>query len=165
MAGKENLAQNAVTVALAVLALLSVVSIVATTTRSAEWVGTVLNLQIGVSDVRLRTKDSPQVLVTFNLQNGSPASVELETFDVYLYVGRRFVGTNYVPFTGMRMEGHEETIVEIVVPISSPHRAFVEQARQNEDFSWYVYGRAKALFPTFHQKTMWLHVREYWTGE
>jgi len=166
VARKVNAARNAITVALAILTLFSAGSIAATTTRCAEWVGAVRHLQIGVRDVQMRTENGPQVLVAFSFKNGSPASVELEKFDVYLYVGSRFVGTNYVPFTRRRIDSYEATTIEIVVPISSPHQAFVEQVRQEEeDFSWFVHGRAKVLFPSFFRQETWLNVREHWAGE
>lgn len=153
-----------VTAALAILAVLSAGSIALTTINSVQGVRAVLSVQLELGNVELRDKDDPEVLVTFHLRNGSPVNVELDAFDVYLYIDGRFVGTNYIPFTKRSLGSFEETTMDFVIPISPLQLQYVEQARQKEDFSWFVRGKAKLLFPSFKQET-WLYIREHWTSE
>jgi len=163
VADKMNL-NNLLTAALAALALLSAGSIVLTTENCAQGVGAVLSVQLELSNLELREEGDPEVLVTFRLKNGSAVNVELETFDVYLHIDGHYIGTSYTPFAKRSVDGFEETTMDFVVPISPARAPFFEEARQKEDFSWFVRGKAKLLLPSFKQET-WLYVREQWTGE
>jgi len=165
MAGRMNHINSTITVALVILAVLSAGSIVSTAIRSTQGVRAALGVELELSNLELRDGDNPEVVVTFRLENGSPVRIELEVFDVYLYIDSHYIGTSYLPFTTRSINGLEETTMDFVIPILPPHVQFTEQARQKDDFSWLVRGKAKVLFPSFKQQEVWLHVREYWTSE
>jgi hypothetical protein len=165
MAERMYRVNSRITVALVFLAVLSAGSIASTAIRSARGVGAVLGVELVLSNLELRDGDNPEVVVTFRLKNGSPVRIELEAFDVYLYLDSHYIGTSYHPFTTRSISGREETTMDFVIPILSPHVQFTEQARREEGFSWFVRGKAKVLFPSFKGQEVWLHVREYWTSE
>jgi len=151
-----------VTTALAILAVFSMASIAVTTMNYTQGVAAVRSVQLGTDKVELRDEGSPEVVVSFHLRNGSGISVRLEALDLYLYLNGHFMGTNYAPFAKIALDGFEETTMEFAMPITYLNRQFVERARQEEGFSWFVRGRAKLVLP-YREREIWLYVREHWT--
>ena len=125
--------------------------------------GAARSVQFELSSLELRDEDNPEVLIAFQARNGSPLKVELENLDFSLYLNGQFIGSNYTPFTKRTLDGFEEATMNFVIPIRPFFFQYVEQARQKEDFSWSVNGRAKLLLPP-KEKGIWLDIREHWSG-
>jgi LEA14-like dessication related protein len=161
MRDRMNLAGK-VTAVLAILAVLSVGSIVVTTIEYTQGMRAARNVELELSRLELRDEDDPEVVVTFHLKNPSPITIRLRTFDFELYLNDDFVGRNYALFEERVLAGSEETTMVFVVPVRSFY-GHIEQARREEDFSWSVQGTG-TLFLSSKGKRIWLIVREYWTG-
>ena len=90
-------AGTVITIVLAILALLSAVSIGLTATNHKEGMGAAKSLRLELSNLELLEEDEPKVVITFHLENQSPLRMRLETLHFSLYLNRNFVGSNYEP--------------------------------------------------------------------
>ena len=151
-------------IALAILALLSAVSIALTATNYKEGMGAAKSLRLELSNLELLEEDEPKVVITFHLENQSPLSMRLETMHFSLYLNRNFVGSNYEPFTAKTLRGFEETAMRFVIPLRPFYLQHVQQAREEENFSWFLSGMAKLVLP-FNEDVVWLDLRESLSGE
>jgi hypothetical protein len=152
-----------VAIVLAVLAVFSAAPIALSTINYIRNINDIKSVQLELSSLELRDEGNPEVLITFHLKNGSPMNMTLEYFRFGLYLNGEFMGSTYVPFTERSLAGFEETTMHFVVLIRPFYLRRIEQARQKEDFSWSVRGRAKLQSP-FWEKGIWLNVSEHWSG-
>lgn len=152
-----------VTTILAILAVFSAGSIALSAINYTQGMSAASSVRLELSSLELRDEANPKVLIAFHIENGSPINIELEAFHFNLYLNGHFIGSNYVPFTKRILDGFEETTMDFVIPIRPFYLQYIEQARQEQGFSWFVRGRAKLLLP-FREKEIWLNVREHWSG-
>jgi hypothetical protein len=155
---------TAVSILLAILALVSAISIGLTATNYLEGMGAAGDLRFELSDLELKEGDAPEVVITFHLENQSPLEIELEKFHFSLYLNGEFVGSNYEPFTAKILTGLEEVVMRFRIPLQPFYIQHVERAREEKDFSWFLTGRAKLVLP-FREDVVWLNLRESWSGE
>lgn len=149
---------------LAILALLSAVSIAMTTTNYEEGIGAVGNLRFELSDLVLTEEDEPTVAISFYIENISPLAMRLESMHFSIFLNGEFMGSNYEPFTERALDGLEETTLHFRIPLQPFYLQYVKKAREEEKFSWSLRGSAKLVLP-FRENVVMLTLRESWSGE
>ena len=153
-------------IALRILALLSVGALALTAVSYVQGTKAVGGLRFQVSALELHDEEDPEVLVTLQLQNGSPTdAIEVDVLDFSLYLNDNFVGSNYAPFSGITVRESEQTAMDFVIPIRPFYHQHIEQARQSESFAWSLRGQAKLVLPSSKDKEFWIAIRDQWSGD
>jgi len=152
-----------VTTVLAVLAIVSAVSIALSAQEYTRAMSAIRSFHLELSDLELRTEGSPEVQVAFRVANNSPVNFNLEEFRFSLDLNGQFVGSNYVPYTMGILESFEETTMDFLIPIQPQYQQYLEQARESNSFSWFVSGRYKLVLP-IREKAIWLDTKSRWDG-
>ena len=88
-------AGTVVPILLAILALVSAVSIGLTAANYSEGMGAAGSLSLELHDLQLKGGDEPEVAITFHLENHALLNIELERFNFSVYLNGEFVGSNY----------------------------------------------------------------------
>ncbi len=148
---------------LVILAVFSAGSIVLSATNYIRGASAAGNVQLKLSSLTLLYEENAEVLVTFHLKNGSPISIKLDELHFSLYLNKHFVGTNADTLTKRTIGGFGETTINFAIPIRPFFLQYIDQAREEETFSWSVDGSAKLLLP-FKEREIWLNVTERWSG-
>ena len=152
-----------VTALLGVLALLSVTAMVLTAGDYLRGTEAARDFVIEVSNLELTEEPSPEISVALRIQNRSPLTVELDRVHFSIYLNRNFVASNYGGFEKVTLAGLEEQTLDFDIPLQPFYLRYIEEAREQEEFSWVIRGRGKLIL-VFRESEIWLNISGRWKG-
>jgi hypothetical protein len=156
---------RAITIGLLIAALFSAGSIVLSAQNYIQGISATKSVHLRLSNLALSEKDKTQVRITFHAVNRSDIDVQLDAFRFKLHLNDRFLGTHHFPLTRkLLLKSVDETSASFVLPIQSFYFQYIEQARQEKDFSWLVQGEVRLVLLPFNENEVWLDINEYWSG-
>ena len=156
---------RAITIGLLIAAVFSAGSIVLSAQNYIQGINAAKSVRLRLSNLELSEKDKTQVRITFHAVNRADIDVQLDAFRFKLYLNGHFLGSHYFPLTRkLLLKSLDETSASFVIPIQSFYFQYIEQARQEKEFSWLVRGEVRLVLLPFNESEVWLDINEHWSG-
>jgi hypothetical protein len=152
-----------VTALLAVLAIVSMISIAYTAHSYGRAMEVVRGFRLELGNLRLEDSADPSIAVVLRLVNDSAVGLDLESLRFSLHLNDQFVGSNYEPFSTSVPARLAEKSLEFAIPVDVFYQQFLDQAEAEGTYAWSVRGRYNIVLP-FKEKPIWLDLQGQWSG-